>query len=85
MVLEKSGNEVAGSGRQDQISKSFQIAKLEEGEICAEDSELSEGGKAGLKLGDRLFHGCDFNASGKKAVSLESLAGLRCLKSFVLL
>jgi len=37
------------------------------------------------KIGKWLAHGCDFNASAKKAVSLESLGGLRCLKSFILL
>jgi len=37
------------------------------------------------KFGVELFHGCDLNASWKKAVSLESLDGLGCLKSFILL
>ena len=37
------------------------------------------------KVGNRLFHGCDFNAFLKKAVLLESLVGLGCLKSFILL
>ncbi len=63
-----------------------------EGKFCAENSEFSEeegrtesGKREGLRFGVRLIHGRDFNTSGKKAVSLESLDGLRCLKSFVLL
>ena len=65
---------------------------MEWGRFRAEASEFSEEeGRAesesggGWKLGVRLNHGCDLNASAKKAVSLESLDGLRCLKSFVLL
>jgi len=37
----------------------------------------------GWKLRVRLIHGYDLNASRGKAVSLEVLDGLRCLKSFV--
>ena len=42
-------------------------------------------GASGWKFGVRLIHGRDFNTSEKKAVSLDGLDGLRCLKSFVLL
>jgi len=34
------------------------------------------------KLGARLFHGCDYNAFGNKAVALQSLFGLKRLKRF---
>ena len=37
----------------------------------------------GRKIGFKLNHGCDFNTSGKKAVSLEILVGLAGLKSFI--
>jgi hypothetical protein len=62
------------------------------GGFRAEDSEFSEeegraelGSGEGWKLGVGLVHGCDYKASGEKAVSLEVLDGLRCLKSLVLL
>jgi len=38
-----------------------------------------------VKLRVKLINGWDSNASWKKAVSLEALDGLRCLKSFILL
>jgi len=43
------------------------------------------GTEMGWRRGVRSIHGCDSNSSRGKAVSLEALAGLRCLKSFVLL
>ena len=39
----------------------------------------------GREIGKWLVHGCDFNASAKKAVSLDGLDGLRCLEFFILL
>ena len=61
------------------------------GRFCAEDSEFPEEGRAesgngeGEKFGTSLMHRHDYNASGKKAVTPEVFASLRCLKSFVLL
>jgi len=46
---------------------------------------VHSGNGEGWKLEVRVFHGRDFNASRKKAVSLDGLNGLRCLKSFILL
>ena len=37
------------------------------------------------KIGVRMIHGRNSNAFRKKAVTLEVLVGLHCLKSFVLL
>jgi hypothetical protein len=65
---------------------------MERGRVRAEDSEFSEeegraesGSGGGGKLGVRLIHGRDCNASRKKAVSLESLKGIAGLNSFKVL
>ena len=49
------------------------------------EGRAESGNGDGWKLEVRLMHGCDLNAFREKAVSLEVLDGLRCLKSFVLL
>ena len=44
---------------------------------------IQPGNGEGWRLGARLFHGCDFNASGKQAVALHSLRSFESLKRCV--
>ena len=54
-------------------------------EFSEQAGRAKSGNRDGMRLGVRFNHGGDFNIFRKKAVTLEVLDSLLCLKSFVLL
>jgi len=44
---------------------------------------IQPGNGEGWRLGEGLFHGCDFNTSGNQALALHILKSLKSLKSFL--
>ena len=66
-----------GGGRQGELDRINMIGRI---------GRKGRQGSAAIRVGNRarLVHGWDFNTSGKKAVSLETLGGFGCLKNFAL-